>query len=48
MVINMIGPKCPVLERDEQDVIDNKEVKYINNNHKNEFKFWLREKGYGE
>lgn len=44
----MIGPKCPVLERDEQNVINNKDIYFINNNHKSEFEFWLREKGYDE
>ena len=40
----MLGDKCPLMERDEQDVVDNKDVNFINNNHKKEFKFWYQEK----
>ena len=40
----MIGPNCPALERDESDVIDNKDIVYINTKHKKEFEFWCREK----
>lgn len=40
----MIGPNCPPIYPDENDIIDNKDVVFINTNHKKEFEFWLREK----
>ena len=40
----MIGPNCPVLERDENVLHKDEDIVYINVNHKKEFKFWCREK----
>jgi len=42
----MIGPKCPVIERDESNVINDNDIDFINNDNKRKFEFWLREKGY--
>ncbi len=43
-MLKMIGDKCPVIERDEGSVIDNKDIDFINNKCKKEFEFWCREK----
>lgn len=40
----MIDNECFILERDESRVIDDKDIIYINTNHRKEFEFWLREK----
>ena len=40
----MIGDKCPILERDESSVVDDKDIGFINNERKREFEFWCREK----
>ena len=40
----MIGPNCPRIHPDENSVIDNKDIAFINNSYKKEFEFWLREK----
>ena len=40
----MIGNKCPVLERNESSVINDKDIDFINNKHKREFEFWCCEK----
>lgn len=48
MVINMLGDKCPPIHRSESSVVDDKDVNFINNNHKKEFEFWLKEKDYGK
>lgn len=42
--LNMIGPNCPIIERDEKSVIKNKDIVFINTNHKKEFEFWCHEK----
>lgn len=35
---------CPKPLIDENDVIRNKDIKFINDKNKNEFEFWVREK----
>jgi len=40
----MIGPNCPIVERDESKVSNDKDVYFINNERKKEFEFWCREK----
>ena len=40
----MIGPNCPPIYPNESDVIDNKDIAFINTNHKKEFIEWCREK----
>ena len=40
----MIGPNCPRIHTDENSVIDDKDIIYINTNHKKEFLEWCREK----
>ena len=44
MWYNMIGPNCPPIYPDENSVIDNKDIAYINTNYKKEFLEWCREK----
>lgn len=40
----MLGPNCPVIERDEGRLINDKDIRFINNERKKEFEFWCREK----
>ena len=40
----MNGPNCPVIERDESNVIRDNDIRFINSYRKSEFKFWCREK----
>ena len=40
----MIGDKCPSIHRSESSVVDDKDIDFINNNHKKEFIEWCREK----
>lgn len=40
----MVDFKCPIIERDEGKIVDDKDVRFINNERKKEFAFWCREK----
>lgn len=40
----MIGPKCPLIHRDEDVLHKDEDIVYINTSHKKEFEFWCREK----